>query len=336
MLKRSHVFIFGLALTIAACAGGGSTKAQVEPPLPNASQWQGVDCDKILDYPQAEYERSSQCEAAQLPPLDPARREYFGGEYSPRKYLECKLRSAKNNTDCDIYKLRRAENPEYWPYPDAPKPKWPEAPKESVYKTGMNSKQYFEALCKAEAGEFIYKTVENVEGIYQIRPLTRLEDQNDDLYITEASYGIGYTDTQMVAVDYLKRDGYLFFESPIKQMPINNKLPNKVERIYSSRSHNLKSGESEYSERPKSRYAFTWRGIQRPHDRGLEVAGEELVVIDLQTNEILAVRRSFRRRDYIPHTQPTRSWGADHCPNYELAYKFVEKVAKPLKAEASK
>jgi hypothetical protein len=37
-------------------------------------------------------------------------------------------------------------------------------PKDSGYKPGMSSEQYFDHLCKTEAGEFLYKTVENVEG----------------------------------------------------------------------------------------------------------------------------------------------------------------------------
>src|SRR4051812_17787766 len=31
-------------------------------------------------------------------------------------------------------------------------------------------KKYFEHLCETEAGEFIYRTVDNVEGVYQMRP----------------------------------------------------------------------------------------------------------------------------------------------------------------------
>ena len=38
-----------------------------------------------------------------------------------------------------------------------------------VYKAGMNSEEYFKALCEAEAGEFIFKTI-TVEGLYEMRP----------------------------------------------------------------------------------------------------------------------------------------------------------------------
>ena len=45
----------------------------------------------------------------------------------------------------------------------------------------------------------------------------------------------------------------------------------------------------------KSRYGFTWRGITRPHDRELGIAGGEVHRFDLQTNEVLAVRRGYLR-----------------------------------------
>ncbi|MCS6319917.1 MAG: hypothetical protein H8K05_19540, partial [Nitrospira sp.] len=47
---------------------------------------------------------------------------------------------------------------------------------DSGYKPGMTSQEYFDHLCKAEAGEFIYKTVENVDGLYMMRPRTKATD----------------------------------------------------------------------------------------------------------------------------------------------------------------
>jgi hypothetical protein len=46
----------------------------------------------------------------------------------------------------------------------------------------------------------------------------------------------------------------------------------------------------------QSRYGWTWRGIERSqHDRPLGIGGGEVIVFDLQTNEVLAYRRNFRR-----------------------------------------
>src|SRR5688572_5873160 len=52
-------------------------------------------------------------------------------------------------------------------------------PKSSSYREGMTGKQYFDHLCKTEAIERIYKTVEPVEGFYFMRPPKRPTD--DDL-----------------------------------------------------------------------------------------------------------------------------------------------------------
>jgi hypothetical protein len=43
----------------------------------------------------------------------------------------------------------------------------------------------------------------------------------------------------------------------------------------------------------QSRYGYTWRGISRPQDRELGIAGGELIVIDLRNNEVLGYRRGF-------------------------------------------
>lgn len=54
----------------------------------------------------------------------------------------------------------------------------------------------------------------------------------------------------------------------------------------------------------KSRYGFFWRGIERtPFDRPLGVGGGEEFIVDLRTNEILALHREFVR---IPGGKPSR------------------------------
>src|SRR5207237_7661024 len=92
------------------------------------------------------------------------------------------------------------------PYPDkVPPPKWPEATADSGYKPGMSTQEYFEHLCKPEAGEFIYKTVENVEGIYQMRPREALTDAMlQDRYYLEDPYGAEYGHEFSMGAEALK------------------------------------------------------------------------------------------------------------------------------------
>src|SRR5438034_8857224 len=60
-------------------------------------------------------------------------------------------------------------------------------PKDSGYRPGMTSDQYFDHLCKTEGGEFIYKTAENVEGFYFMRPPKQpTDDDFQDRYKLEA------------------------------------------------------------------------------------------------------------------------------------------------------
>ena len=348
-MKRTFIPLLFLAtLAISACVtAGGTTISLVEPPLENISQWQGVDCQKIKVVPRSEYLRHVQCVAAQLPPLNPDKREYFGEQYSPRKYLECKLKYDDRESSCDIYKLRRVENPEYWPYPDVPKPKWPDPPKESVYKPGMNSKQYFEALCKAEAGEFIYKTVESVEGVYQVRPRSRLEYYDypqQDKYVMEDPFGYTDADASTKPEDYFVQPSlgqYQFFERPTSdgqyqrfwrndknpkgtyQTAINGK-PQAVPYVVNN----------ELNSAVKARYGYIWRGIKRPNDRDHKIAGGELAVIDLQSGEILAIRRGFARSGEVRNSPTGIYWHiAERCPtDSKSVSKFIYKVLKPRTA----
>lgn len=78
---------------------------------------------------------------------------------------------APMNTHAEESKQPIYDEPYYWPYPNVAPPKLPEAPKESSYRPGMSQHDYFNTLCEREAGELIYKTVDNVEGIYQIESM---------------------------------------------------------------------------------------------------------------------------------------------------------------------
>lgn len=88
----------------------------------------------------------------------------IGGCGSPGHYAD------KVVTHYTGHELSAERIPWYFPDPKVPPPRFPEAHPDAVYKEGMTPKQYFEHLCKLEAGEFIGRTVEGVEGIYLLRP----------------------------------------------------------------------------------------------------------------------------------------------------------------------
>ena len=65
----------------------------------------------------------------------------------------------------------------------------------------------------------------------------------------------------------------------------------------------------------KSRYGYTWRGINRPYDRESGIAGESLLFLTLQTNEVVAVRRGYIRTGDVRNSLTGVWWlGGQVCP----------------------
>jgi len=225
---------------------------------------------------------------------------------------ECKRNppSDPRNTRCDPLKI----TPEDWlATPDGrfahsikiPNP----VPADSGYQKGMTPQEYFEHLCKNEAGEFIFKTVDNVEGIRLLRPR---EPANDyvfqDLYAMEDSYGHLQEEAEEPGFQFLGTRKYTYLETPLRKTrrhPAYKTLRHPsfyadpapgqaVERYhYAGPSRDPRNLELQYDTTSKARYGITWRGIKRPSDREMGIAGGELIVLDLETNEVLGVRRGY-------------------------------------------
>lgn len=181
-------------------------------------------------------------------------------------------------------------------------------PEDSGYRPGMTPQEYFEHLCKTEAGEFIYKTVENVEGIYEMRLRTDSPNGANHLYAIEDPYG-GPSGSHEPEIWFVGPTLYRFFESPdlARREPEWKRkfthasyfsLPSAgstIVRYFGYDRKELRTMQKEYDTVQKSRYGYTWRGITRLHDREFGIAGSELIVLDLQTKEVLAVHRGYAK-----------------------------------------
>ena len=88
---------------------------------------------------------------------------------------------------------------------------------DSGYVPGMTQQQYFKHLCENEAGEFIYKTADNVEGIYQIRPRKNVysEEELQHLYAMEDPYGHYTEENEDIGFEMVEPLKYSFFEIPV-------------------------------------------------------------------------------------------------------------------------
>jgi len=243
-------------------------------------------------------------------------------------------------------------------------------PVDSGYRPGMTTKEYFDHLCKTEAGEFIVKTVENVEGIYQMRPrvmatdyemmhLYALEDpynayqaQSEGSYVNPSySDAVKTKDVKKRTYELYKPDqNYKFLEKPIhafsKDLTNDAKYlrytkPNTEKLVFENGQYMYPRNQQpslleEQVKELKSRYGFTWRGISRPHDRELGVVGGEVIVLDLQTNEVLAVRRGYAASGGKTLETVAGIWwlNAAKCPPSMPGdeHHFIHKVLKPSKS----
>lgn len=222
-------------------------------------------------------------------------------------------------------------------------------PADSGYKPGMTPEQYFEHLCKTEAGEFIYKTVENVEGFYLMRTRKRPTDYElEHLYAFEAPYievhGEYYSSEEYFIQPHLGKYQFLEMSLPKKEPAPNEK---QYRRYY--RDENAHPGrdyqtaidgrfvrvpyivaETE-TQSLNSKYGVTWRGITRPHDRELGIAGSELIVLNLQTSEVLGVKRGFKRTGGIRNLTGVWWLTGQTCPKLREKpdHWFIREVLKP-------
>jgi hypothetical protein len=220
-------------------------------------------------------------------------------------------------------------------------------PEDSGYKSGMTPEQYFDHLCKTEAGEFIYKTVENVEGLYMMRPRVQPTDYElEHLYALEDPFN---TIDDPNPQDYLVQPPfgqYHFLESlrvkdetdtsqPYLRYSRSSEKESKRDYVYmdGTRSHRVpyivkKEGVPSI----KSRYGYTWRGVQRPHDRELGIVGGELVVMDLQNKDVLGLRRGFIRSGGVRNLTGIWWLGGQVCPVKKAlsSSQFIQKVLRPV------
>lgn len=200
--------------------------------------------------------------------------------------------------------------------------------------------QYFNHLCETEAAEYIYKRVDKVEGIYQMRPMPkRTEALMQDRYGFEnpADWSLGEADGSPTLFIGGPSNGFLYFESNQNPKQIVNDIfgKNWVSKIWKNTNtppywhyhgYNYVTDSNMIAEpvsQLQSKYGYTWRGITRPFDRRYGIAGGELLVINMLNNEILGFRRSFAIAKNFPSGL---NWEfAYFCPSALRDYQLIQK-----------
>ena len=336
-----------LLLVIISIASTAYAQAlpKAEPSLAEIVDWQTVhrECGRGKQFVASADEQCIRRVVARMPVFDPAKREMFGKHYDPQKYLECRLKEPSWGSACGTFlTLQRRPAPEYWPYPEAKRPSPPPPELDKYYRSGIGPKEYYDALCKDVAGEFILRTVESVDGIYQIRPRPEVSDDAlDDRYVLEDPYGYTIGDLHIsFAGSFLGKGRYLFAETPNIQVYPGLPRTGSFLRITILDSENGKKAFSG-TENIRSQYGYTWREFTGIRERELGISGSDLIVVDLKSGELLGYKRGIARSVATVRGPGGANWAStQNCPmvtvstriaskTHDFAYWFVQKVLKP-------
>lgn len=198
---------------------------------------------------------------------------------------------------------------------------------------------YFKYRCDSYGGEFIYKAIDEVDGLFQmrLRDPQFLLDRLRKHEVPADPYG--HTDwesqnPQTLFVDPLGGK-YRFFETtkaPDTERPsLITRIPRNIsatgERYW--RYSMPETPDEAYLKVEQvstlnSKYGFTWKEVRTLWDRMLGLWGGELIVVDLKTEEILGVRRGFFYLDKL-----NNKFG--YCPDktHSSAFDFISQVLRP-------
>jgi hypothetical protein len=281
-----------------------------------------------------------------LPPLDKTKRELFGERYDPAQYVKCRLRpNGRNNSACEVFVLRRREWPQAVPI-EIQTPQWPNQPSIEIYKPGLSAEEYWAALCKSQSGDTVFETASGVKGIFNARPRERHTDlELRDRYVLEDPYSISdiLGDPKLESVFVQPYGGrYEFLET----YRVIDARVRRFERDEASASRarfhtalNKKYVVVPYIVAQKdsnsiaSRYGISWRGIRRSRDRENAIAGVEVVIFELRTGKLLAIRRGFALSGH-ERKSPSGIWwiSARRCPDdrSKSLRQLVYEVLQPI------
>ena len=217
------------------------------------------------------------------------------------------------------------------------------------------AKAVFDRQCQT-AGEKIYRTVDNVEGIMLLRVREKYTDGKgrdpmwDDAAAKSGSYptdgeGKHYINRFLQYSTGVEGGGLAFKENLLpnsKYLPryryVDVLQPDGQSVIRYRGDWNVSSKPLDEEANPKqpARYAFTYENNVDPELRKLWIAGTTLKVLDLKTGELLAEKTIYA-------FEPKLGYGADFaarapwsravkCPDegsLQISRFFVERVLKP-------
>ena len=199
------------------------------------------------------------------------------------------------------------------------------------------AQQYFDHLCRSEAGVQILDRATDVDGVRLLRtPYDLIGAPDHDRFGTENAFSIrvgGRSDLDRMPhglpVEFVQpvNGRYQFLEQP--EVVEAEKVVRFTRMLHPSPPAGFQNGVSsnrridgvwrhfelplmvvpERAAASRAEYGITWRGIRRSRDREFAIAGGELIVVEISTSRVMAINRSFvlSGRDH----RPSRIWWAN-------------------------
>ena len=195
----------------------------------------------------------------------------------------------------------------------------------------MAGEAYFKALCAAEAGEWIFRTVENVESVVQLRSFPKYSPGGLGSLIVSEKIG------SLPVKSLLVPPAYKFVEIPeireradlpsgifIRYVPASRITPIRTE---------YETAEAERYATARSRYGLVQRGINRRDDIEHGIRGAELLIVDRQKNEVLGMSRDFLRYTFKQASSNSLTIHGCERPGHEKFLAFAKSVLKPIQTK---
>lgn len=186
----------------------------------------------------------------------------------------------------------------------------PEIYREVEYRSRLaTAKAMFAERCKT-AGEKIYKTVENVEGIYLMKVRSseinfgnqfKMDDpygKDSGDYIRTFVRGSYQAETKNIPTDGPSRLGYSYVEAQDPKDGQRYRYTGHIEEPWKT-DKNYSQGYTRFvldktlTTDSIPRYGVTYDDISTHEEREYWIAGSSLKVIDLKTNEVIAERVGY-------------------------------------------
>ncbi|MDO8926380.1 MAG: hypothetical protein Q7U94_05630 [Sideroxyarcus sp.] len=234
--------------------------------------------------------------------------------------------SMVTNTRCDILKIKPADPlaTEEGRFAYSIKLPAPHDTLKTEYNRMMTAESYFKALCEKAEGDFVFRTVEGVDGIKimrsqpDIKSTPPLWDEasgpTPGLFVATFNGIYQYVD----AVEFVQGSQT---STQLVHYAIDPKLSIRVPPW----------GLGHYPiEKSDARYGFTFRNSPL-ENRELGIVGSELIIMDLKTNEVMALRRRFSKLNFVTHQSAQMMQGTP-CRLLETKdsdNRFIAKILKP-------